>query len=294
MQTIKSNSTLFLSFALLILSLTFSCNSNEKHIHELISASKTSLKNKNYSNALKQIDSVLRLDSLNYEAWLVKGKIHDRIENHELALEAYFKAKSLNKNDTLYSLIGKTYFSSASPEMGASGTIGNKYFKAVQYLDSSLIYNSNLYDSWVLKTKSLHNSENHKDALATVNRAILIFPDSIELQLIRGIEKGFVGDKKGSIEDLSKLIERDEFSDLQKAMAYRFRGITYGEIGYNDKAKRDYTSSIELDKEEYGAYLNRGIISLEENKLDDACQDFRKAADLGLTDAFEYIETYCQ
>jgi len=56
----------------------------------------------------------------------------------------------------------------------------------------------------------------------------------------------------------------------------------------------DDTKSIELDSTNGYAYCNRALTKLALNQKESACQDFKKAADLGNEQAKEEMKKYCQ
>ena len=55
----------------------------------------------------------------------------------------------------------------------------------------------------------------------------------------------------------------------------------------------DYTKSIELDPDDPGAYVNRGIAKENLKDLSGACLDWKKAASLGSSDAAKWVANQC-
>ena len=55
----------------------------------------------------------------------------------------------------------------------------------------------------------------------------------------------------------------------------------------------DFSKSLEIDPKYGGAYLNRGITRELAKDLQGACDDWRKAADLGMEIAAEWVREQC-
>ena len=57
------------------------------------------------------------------------------------------------------------------------------------------------------------------------------------------------------------------------------RGLAYGEIGDLEAAEADFARAAELKPNEYGLYVNRGLVRLRHRRLQQAEDDFRTAID---------------
>ena len=65
-------------------------------------------------------------------------------------------------------------------------------------------------------------------------------------------------------------------------------------LGDLDGAIADFTKAIELDSKYGEAWLNRGVVKEMIRDTQGACQDWAKAADLGITAAGNYVKNQCQ
>ena len=68
-----------------------------------------------------------------------------------------------------------------------------------------------------------------------------------------------------------------------KSMLKDFRG-----------AIKDYSQAIYLNPNDGNAFLNRGYCKLNLGYVEQACQDFSKAGELGESEAYDAIKNYCQ
>jgi hypothetical protein len=59
-------------------------------------------------------------------------------------------------------------------------------------------------------------------------------------------------------------------------------------------AIEDYTASIELYPSDPETYFQRGLVKVTMNNKYDACLDFKRAEDLGSTDAKALIKKNCK
>lgn len=60
---------------------------------------------------------------------------------------------------------------------------------------------------------------------------------------------------------------------------YILRGLAYGEMGDLDAAEADFAQAARIDPNEYGLYINRGIVRLRHRQVKKAADDFRIAID---------------
>jgi tetratricopeptide (TPR) repeat protein len=67
-------------------------------------------------------------------------------------------------------------------------------------------------------------------------------------------------------------------------------------IGLNEflSAAVDYTKIISLDSLDGTAYYNRGICYANLEMKVNACDDFKRAGELGLFEAYQIIKDYCE
>jgi len=136
---------------------------------------------------------------------------------------------------------------------------------------------------------SKRNAGDYQGALIAFNEAIEIDPDNSKSYIDRGICNDLLGDPKSAIDDYNIAIEIDP----KNWTAYYSRAVTLRDSGLNDLAIRDFTKTIELNPECIWAYNNRGSLKYKESDIENACSDWKKAADLGDKDAHQHYIEYC-
>ncbi|MFH0892796.1 MAG: tetratricopeptide repeat protein [Bacteroidota bacterium] len=105
--------------------------------------------------------------------------------------------------------------------------------------------------------------------------------------------RGLAWDKKG---DIAKAIAdyTSAISIFEKPVYYNNRGIDYSITADFDKAMADYDKAISIDPTYGQSFLNKGYIYVQQNNNNLACDNFRKAKELGLYMAEEAINYYCK
>ena len=104
-----------------------------------------------------------------------------------------------------------------------------------------------------------------------------------------GIAKHDIKDTLGAIKDYSQAITIDpNYTD-----AYYNRGTVKYEIGDNAGALEDFDKTIQIDPNYAKAYFNRGVVKLNFDK-NAARLDLLKAADFGISQAYDIIKQYCK
>ena len=77
------------------------------------------------------------------------------------------------------------------------------------------------------------------------------------------------------------------------ATEYLIQGVEKYEVGNYQGTTVDYNKVIAINPQYASAYLNRGIARELVDDHDGACRDWRKAADLGLTQPAEWVKKQC-
>lgn len=204
--------------------------------------------------------------------------------------------KSYN-NDTIYYLLGSNSFSMANHYNTRSRNelLYKSYLKdAINYLTDAISKNPQYYKAYIIKSHAEHNYGNYTEALITIKNAINLFPDSMSLILMRGIEKDGVGDWNDGLKDINTAISSNQLDSNDMATAFRFRSSIY-EDQMNDKnrAIEDLLSALSFDPKNSYAYYQLADIYRSIGEKSKACENYRKAADLGVEVAYEIISEYC-
>lgn len=284
--------------SILIALCVISCSPGKKKALEQYTNAKELLEKKDFINATLAIDSAIALDSSNLDFQLIKARILEGNNNFEQAIKVLDSLKSKNfKLDTINYHLGTTYFGKAIHLSKSSDQINNineLNEEALYYLNNAIDLNFRYYGAFTDKIRVLHNLNRHKEALATINTAIDIFPDKIFFRYMRGIEKSYLGDNLGALNDLNNSLENSELDSVDIAMIYRFKGLINLRRDSLDEAINDFTNSINYsDSKNFYPFMSRGDCYIKKGLTDLACADYRKAADLGLIRIYDRIKRYC-
>lgn len=248
------------------------------------------------ANALTAVDSALALDSSNFDFKFLKGRILNGLGKYEQSIQILSSLLGKKQHaDSVYYQLGSCYYNYGVQIEHKEGieTANWYYNKSTNYFDTAISINIKFYDAYITKHKALHNSYLFDDAMSVLNSAMQIFPDSISLICYRGVEKYFLGDKKGAQIDLDRSIESNKLDSNTKAEAYRFLGIISFDSKNYQEAIENCSKSLQYDSTDYSVYSLRGDCYINLKKTDKACKDYRKAADLGYMPAYGAIKKFC-
>jgi tetratricopeptide (TPR) repeat protein len=126
-----------------------------------------------------------------------------------------------------------------------------------------------------------------RDAVAQLNRAVVLNPRYTTAYFLRAIAKNLLNDPQGALADYNQAISLNP----KLATAYNNRGLLKKNL-LNDSqgALADYNQAISLNPQDANVYNNRGILKYE--KLNDpqgALADYNQAISLNPQDAAAYI-----
>lgn len=167
-------------------------------------------------------------------------------------------------------------------------------------------------------------TEDNFGALNDFNSQISFEPNAADAFFGRGRAKSGLGDDRGAVADFTKSLEISP----NGLMVYFHRAMSYFKLNENDKALKDCNRCIEIDSESWFAFHLRGEIKLsqgltkscindcfkaitiapeagpsylllgraqlKDGALEQACQQWSKAGELGEVEAYSLIQEHCQ
>jgi tetratricopeptide (TPR) repeat protein len=206
---------------------------------------------------------------------------------------------------------------------GASYVIRGQYDKAISDYNKAIELNPRFAKAYVVRGYAYERGKDQYDkAISDYNKAIDLSPNDASAYENRGLAYYLKRDYDKAISDYNKAIELNPsdagtytnrgiayeegkgqydkaISDYSRAIelnpkiaeAYINRGIAYEEgKGQYNKAISDYSRAIELKPRDAQAYNNRGIAYIKLDQSDRACDDFRKACELGFCDGLDLVK----
>lgn len=160
---------------------------------------------------------------------------------------------------------------------------------ALRDLDSTIKYNPKNYSALYQRGKAKAFEKNFDGAIRDYNKTLKVNPKLPDVLFDRGFAKYTQGDYFGAIDDYTRSLGLNP-----TAVAYCNRAIANDELGENIAALKDYNKAILINPKFAEAYFNRGSLKFEQSDVKGACEDWLKAADLGIEDARDLVKKHQQ
>ncbi len=152
-----------------------------------------------------------------------------------------------------------------------------QYDKAIANLDEAIRLDPESIYAYFKRGKAKSNLGDNIDAISDYDKAIELNPENVLNYISRGLSRNNLGDHKGAINDYDKVIKINS----QEVAAYINRGNAKQKLGDYKGAISDYDNAIELNSEYAAvAYLNRSLAKKALGQQDAAKADFEKAMEL--------------
>jgi tetratricopeptide (TPR) repeat protein len=124
----------------------------------------------------------------------------------------------------------------------------------------------------------IFDGESHR-ATEVLNRSLVLNTNNSLAYLYRTMSRFELGDINGALEDINKFIQL--FSDLEKSsFSYSWRGKIKEKLGDYSGALADYNHSLDINKNDAGAYKSRAKLRLQIGDLNGALSDCNTAMKL--------------
>jgi tetratricopeptide (TPR) repeat protein len=147
---------------------------------------------------------------------------------------------------------------------------------AVYYLAANVKRTKVWEDTFILLTDVVQNSRN---------------PNAVSAAFFyRGNFKDMAHDFDGAMSDYTLAVKLKP----DYMIAYNNRGIVKGIRGDFEGAKMDFNKALELQPGYVDALYNRGLVYYQLNQPDSACNDLRRAHEMGFPRAKEMLGKYCK
>lgn len=273
-----------------------------------------------YEESIADFNRVLQLDPNRVDSYMHRGLSYyfsDKIDSAIIDFNIYLKLYPDRYNLLYYRALS---YEKTNQQDLAKADFKNLKNNYPQIIDDIISTGTNLEN----QADVSRNSVLYQKALDLFNNILKIDPNSSIAYSRIGVLKGKMGDINSAFKYLNKAIELDRnnaqafadrgyaysiMGDFTKAMAdyeialnlnpsdyitYFNRAVLFENKGSSKKSLLDFNKSLEI-KADYGmAYYRRGILNYKLNNKNDACSDWQKAVDLGISEASNYLLTYCQ
>lgn len=231
----------------------------------------------NKSSAMEDLNHSLNIAD-NYSAYHLRGKLFLEQSQLEKAGMDLRKAYSINPQS------GDILF-----DLGYLEFLNGDTQQALNYYSSAAKYDSRNAKVYVNIGNLYSMLGNSKTAIDFYSKALVIDTTDGVAFYNRANEKMMMNDIKGAIEDYSFSLMIDSMNTNTLFMLAEANN----KIGDINSSLVQYNSIIKIDSSAAKAYYLRGIVEVAKEEFSKACNDFKKAGELGYFDAYEMSKKYC-
>ncbi len=224
-------------------------------------------KMKNYSRAVKYLDSAIRLDHKNAEFFINRGWAYQEMSDTIRATDDYNKALALNSESS----VARYNLAVLSAKKGNLKEVEKLLTEAIERNPQAAVYYAGRAICYTAQGDFVK-------AISDYTSSIHFDNSNSDVWLRRGILKHKLKDLNGALADFTQSIKLKD--DNEKT--WMCRGNLMMELKRTKEAIEDFTIASTL-KPEFGlAYYSRAIAYQRGGNLKDACDDLKRAQDLGL------------
>ena len=232
-----------------------------------------------FDKALSDINKAINIKPNISESYFQRANVLYDLKEYDQALVDYSKSISINPK-----------YSDAYFNRGLLKFDLEDYSGAISDFNKTLDFDNQ--NSGAYRTRGLSKVylNNYEEAIIDFSKAIEINPADTSALLNRAQLRYNLNDYRGAILDLDNAINENPNDER----FYILRGLSKDDVSDFNGAISDYSKAIGINPNKVDPYYYRGISKF--NNLGDlkgACQDFRKAQQLGLKDVESIIKTYC-
>lgn len=263
-----------------------------------------------YQTAIHYSNQVIRYDSINTQAILLRGKSYSKLNESENAFRDYNTILKIQPNFEAYYNRGLEYLKNQS------------YFTAIEDFDKAISFDNKNSEVFFVRAYTKYLSDDLEGAIKDYEKVIELDPTSfkafinlgniigslgygdqaiekfnaaIKLQpenpdgyFNRGNQKLIMNDLEGGILDLSISLSKDNKNVPALLLLAELKIKSTDNLGALVLLNRILES-----EENPKALFMRGSIYLKLEDRNKACTDFNRSGELGLFDAYEMINKFC-
>lgn len=230
-----------------------------------------------YANAFDVLDHLIATSDNPHEAYALRARVADSLENYRRAMKDFSKAIKMSKHTAAYYAQRARLYSQKE-----------NYQKAFE--DMNLALKNDPYQlSWYYqRARMAYFSENYQSALEDLAFYCRYMPNDLEAVYLYGLSLYQTVDYFEALKMFNRLL-----AQKKAARYYVARADTYMKTETYDYANKDYTMALDFGGGGAMLYFNRGLARLALDKKEQACGDFRRAKALGYLPADDYIRQLC-
>ena len=235
-----------------------------------------------HEQELEAINLLNRLEKKGYQKSKVltlKAEIYASLDNPKAARSALKAAvrSDVRNLDALESLAGYQLEEGENEE-------------ALSSLNRVIRQEPDRFEAYLQRAEARSRTDNLQGALKDVDLYLSYFPSAHRAYYIRGSIQHRHGKYLDAIQSYNKALAMDQ----GEASYYFARGLTYGATGTTRYAEKDMSMALDLDPYNGEIWFEKGKLSQQLGKMQDACDCFEKAAQYGIFEAGEFLEKHCR
>lgn len=268
--------------------------------------------NHQHTKALADFNKAIQLGKNDYKAFANRGAVYSDLGQFDKAVIDYKKAISLNPdNSEVLAVYGFTLLQTG------------EFYVAIEILNKSLAKQNFNPEAYTNRGTAKFSLGDFSGAIADYSVATKQDPNYVNAHFNRGLANINAGNFESAINDFEKTIKINP----NHFESYSNMGIAWSKLSNNQKAFESYAKAIKINPNYFEAWLNRGVDKyylkdfegslidltkaieinpnlavayyfratiLKNSDRQSACEDLKKAANLGFNAAFQLLNEYCK
>ncbi|MCB0774286.1 MAG: tetratricopeptide repeat protein [Flavobacteriales bacterium] len=230
-------------------------------------------------SALMHVDRAIALDPGSALAFKLRGDIHQRQHQPELAEADYQRSEQLDDGNP------RLYVSLSALQIAGGNAKGG-----LRYADKAIALDAKDADAWYNRAWALYQGNDLDLALKSVRQALELVPQFPEALYLSGVIKGARYDEKAGVEEISEALRLNPAIPgglMSKAV------LQYEAKAYQD-AITTFSEVIASDTTELAdAFYYRADCHYNLGDKESACADWQRSLSLGDKDAAFIKRNYC-
>ncbi|MDD2636557.1 MAG: tetratricopeptide repeat protein [Bacteroidales bacterium] len=263
-------------FVILLVFSQIACNSqNSKNFYEIAN---NCYQQGKYIEAIENYDKAIENDADFADAYYNRGSAKREIENFEGAINDFSRCIQLDA----------TNYDAYNNRANCKMTLGQNK-SALKDFNMAIELSPETPLLYFNRGNLLNETNDFESAVLDYNNAIELNPEFETAYFQRATALSKLNDYKAAIIDYSKAITFNENAEY-----FHNRGLCYYYLTKYDESINDLEQAIAINPDFAAAYYICALVQIEAKIEDNTCKYLYKALELGINEAEEFIQEYCE